>query len=338
MGQDVRDDSRVCRTPPGPPKDLNQLLRPRTKFVAIGLSLILTATGLVYYLMQPSLVVLEPWEKRNHVGSTPHANITIDGDASFSATALLEGWHGDGSPEDPYIIDGLEIDLSYETGHCIDIRNTRVSFTISNCNLTGASWWMMFTGAGIYLENVANGELVNNICNNNDAGICLYESDSITVVNNTCNSNDIGIYLWHNSDSNTVANNTCNSNRNGIYLLGSNSNTVTNSNCTNNDIGIHLQLSESNTVVDNTCNKNRIGIYLSESDSNTVANNTFLNNIEHDIFEEPATEEFVFDEMVHKEFVATEFLWFLAGCGMILVVSVIWYNFEEWRYREIRSS
>ncbi|MHA2313191.1 MAG: hypothetical protein ACXADF_17020 [Candidatus Thorarchaeota archaeon] len=53
MGQDVRGDSRVCRTPPGPRKDLNQLLRPRTMFVAVSLTLILTTAGLVWMRPPP---------------------------------------------------------------------------------------------------------------------------------------------------------------------------------------------------------------------------------------------------------------------------------------------
>jgi hypothetical protein len=86
---------------------------------------------------------------------TPHGAITIDGDANFSDTALIEGWPGDGSPENPYIIDGLDIDLGNEDGHCIMINNTRVSFTISNCNLTGAGLESVIDiGGGISLENV----------------------------------------------------------------------------------------------------------------------------------------------------------------------------------------
>ena len=50
------------------------------------------------------------------------------------------------------------------------ISNTQVSFTISNCNLTGAS---VFPGAGIYLENVMSSELVENIVDGNDFGIYL---------------------------------------------------------------------------------------------------------------------------------------------------------------------
>ncbi|MHA2058964.1 MAG: right-handed parallel beta-helix repeat-containing protein, partial [Candidatus Thorarchaeota archaeon] len=166
-------------------------LRPRTIFMAVGLTFILT-TGLAYvWMLKPPPLPpppLPPLPSSPDPG-TPHGAITIDGDANFSDTALLEGWPGDGSPENPYIIDGLDIDLDGNNGSCISISNTRVSFTISNCNLTGASG---DSGTGIWLSNVTNGELVNNICNNNRIGISLGGSDSNTVANNTCNSNSDG--------------------------------------------------------------------------------------------------------------------------------------------------
>jgi parallel beta-helix repeat protein len=258
----------------------------------------------------------------------PDAVIAIDGDADFSDTALLEGWPGDGSPENPFIIDGLDIVI--DGGDLISIRNTRVNFTISNCNLIGAGGWTpMSAGAGIYLENVTNGELINNNCNNNPFGILLIDSHSNTVFNNTCYNNSYGIRL-EDSHSNTVVNNTCNGNIVifvdesgppfsgwGITLERSNSNIVANNSCFSNEVGIILWESHSNTVISNTCNNNRIGIYIDdESESNTVENNTFSGNYKHDIVDESG-------ELAHQEFVAQEFAWLLAGCGMILVVAVI---------------
>jgi hypothetical protein len=62
--------------------------------------------------------------------------------------------------------------------------------------------------------------------------------------------------------------------------------------------------------------------------SNTVANNTFLGNTEFDILPKPGAAEFVaeepvFGESARQEYVAKQFVWFLAGLGMILAVSVI---------------
>ncbi|MFX1542413.1 MAG: right-handed parallel beta-helix repeat-containing protein, partial [Promethearchaeota archaeon] len=272
MGQDVRNDSRVCRTPPGPPRNLNLYLRPNPILVAVSLTFILMTSGLVYYLMLP----LPSGDDGGPDELTPHAAIAIDGDANFIATALLEGWLGDGSPENPFIINGLDIDLGDGEGNCIMISNTRVSFTISNCNLTGANhaadgeliWWSpgddfelprheMNKGAGIHLDNVSNGELVSNTCNNNSIGIDLFYVDSNTVSSNNCTNNGHGIVLWG-SDSNTVTNNTCNSNTEcAIYLYDSYSNIVEDNTCLGNTgCGIYLNCSFLNMLVNNTCNEN----------------------------------------------------------------------------------
>ncbi|MHA2350459.1 MAG: DUF1565 domain-containing protein, partial [Candidatus Thorarchaeota archaeon] len=88
--------------------------------------------------------------------------------------------------------------------------------------------------------------------------------------------------------------------------------------CNSNDIGISIYESSYNTVENNTCKYNRIGIHLDESLSNTGSNNNCLDNTERDIIG-----EFVDLELAHREYVARQFVWFLAGFGFILVVSVI---------------
>jgi parallel beta-helix repeat protein len=196
-------------------------------------------------------VVFEPENQRMLLAGTPHGSIAIDGDASFSDTALLEGWPGDGSPENPFIIDGLEIDLGDSDDHCISISNTRASFTISNCSFTGAMWeWP--SRAGIFLENVMYGELVKNTLNDNGGGISIENCDNCTVTGNTCNNNTEGISL-EGSHFISVTNNTCFGNKQyGIYLLESDSNTVVDNACfSNTDHGIHLIGSDSNTLANN---------------------------------------------------------------------------------------
>jgi parallel beta-helix repeat protein len=354
---EIESSSRICPITPSSKKILTLYFRPNPILVAVSLTLILMTSGLVYHWMLPSPTLPTPLQL------TPHPAIAIDGDANFSITALQEGWPGDGSPENPYIINGLEIDLTGGVGHCISINNTRVNFIVSNCSLNGADVthfftnmdtppWVALSGAGIHLLNVSNGELVNNTCNNNNGrGICIDESYYNMVANNTCNNNFYGILL-SGSDHNIVANNTCSRNDVGISLGGSDQNTVANNTCSRNDgrffgFGINLYRSESNTVFNNTCNSNKIGIALDndsdsniimnntcnnnkigialhdESDSNTLENNTILDNTEHDIVGELANEEPVFDELAHKGFVTQEFAWLLAGFGMIIVTSVI---------------
>ncbi len=150
--------------------------------VCMGLALALlgfTSTADVGYCTSQSTVSeLKPGIRNVVVAGNPHDPIVIDGDANFTQTAGDEGWPGDGSAGNPFIINGLDIDRAGVVGHCINITNTQVHFTISNCTLTGANSSL---GCGIYLDTVDNGKIANNIIRNNSYSIYLYDSDYITI-------------------------------------------------------------------------------------------------------------------------------------------------------------
>jgi len=290
MGQAVKNQTRFCQLPQDSKKELNRNLNSRRIIMAVGFSFILT-TSLLYYLMLPPAlppVLLPTLPTPQQL--TPHGAIAIDGHANFSDTALLEGWPGDGSPENPFIIDALEIDLGEEDGPCIIISNIRVSFTISNCNLTGNDGLDFGpSGVGILLENVTNGELVNNSCSSIGIGIAISRSEFITVSNNICANDVFGISIYI-SNSNMVISNTC---------------------FNNTSYGIRLSQSKSNTVVNNTCNNNTIGIYLYESYSNTVASNACFNNTCYEIFENSESKESVL-----------LWIWYIGFMGFIGITSL----------------
>ncbi|MFW9792999.1 MAG: NosD domain-containing protein [Candidatus Thorarchaeota archaeon] len=267
------------------------------------------ATDLEGITTQSTAVVSEPEKQRMLVAYAPHGRIAIDGDANFSDTALLEGWPGDGSPENPFIIDGLDINVGYAGGYCISINNTLVSFTISNCNLSSMPGGIILS-AGIHLENVTNGELVNNNISTGFDGISLLSSDSNTVSDNTCYNNwidiilvsshfnivenNIGEIILESSHSNTVENNISyislesshsnivDNNIGDISLESSNSNTIISNICTNNENGIFFTGSH-NTVANNTCTNGEFGISFSGSHNN-VTNNNCSNNTEYGIY------------------------------------------------------
>jgi parallel beta-helix repeat protein len=231
---------------------------------------------------------------------TPHAPITIIGDQNFTDTALTEGWQGDGSPQNPFVIDSLGIDRGGVAGHCISISNTRVNFTIRNCNLTGAS---VASGSGIYLWNTTSGIIINNNCSGNRNGILLESGSNYHVIsNNTFNANTQGIHIWI-SNHTTVENNDCDGNghgillegaernqliRNrindsawsGIYLIDASFNAIANNTCQNNhNFGIHIFSTHYVDVVNNICKGNTwVGIHCQESYSLTITNNTCEGN------------------------------------------------------------
>ncbi|MFW9797824.1 MAG: right-handed parallel beta-helix repeat-containing protein, partial [Candidatus Thorarchaeota archaeon] len=262
-------------------------------------------------------------ETRNlYLAGVPHAPIVIDGDANFSDTALIEGWSGNGSYGNPYIIDGLNIDLDSNTGHCISISNTMVYFTISNCYLVGAN---VDSGSGIYLENVQNGRIVDNFCQLNTHGIfilgrgsrnCVLENNTftqnaisgiqlvaslnITIKQNNCSNNYYGINVIDltgqsgHSGEHIIASNLCYNNSYGITLGDFNPESiapvlcmVTDNNCSANyNDGIRIVNPGYNIISKNNCNRNGAsGILLRiDTSNNTLVENNCNDNNQSGIY------------------------------------------------------
>jgi len=182
---------------------------------------------------------------------------------------------GSGNFSAPYIIEGLNISAR-GVGNGILIGNSSKYFIVRNCILIEAE-----TGtydAGIHLEHVGNGTLINNNCSfNNKNGIYLYYSGNTTVSDNTVDNNEYGIYLDY-SDNNTVSGNTAKINNAGIFLDYSDNNTVSGNTANDNGDGIYLDNSDNNTVSGNTAKNNNAGLFLRFSDNNTVSGNTAMYN------------------------------------------------------------
>ncbi|MHA2005612.1 MAG: hypothetical protein ACW960_16240 [Candidatus Thorarchaeota archaeon] len=87
MGQDVKNDSRYCQIPQSPKKNLNRYLKPRTIFMAVSLTLILTTAGLVW--IQPPIppIQLPPIPPPpSPLQLTPHSAIAIETGMQTSRT------------------------------------------------------------------------------------------------------------------------------------------------------------------------------------------------------------------------------------------------------------
>ncbi|PKK85858.1 MAG: hypothetical protein CVT48_03625 [Thermoplasmata archaeon HGW-Thermoplasmata-1] len=200
----------------------------------------------------------------------PHDPIEIGSDAEFLAHALLNGWSGLGLEDDPFIIEGYEIDATGAKAG-IYIENTISYFIIQNCKLSGASGSGTNTGGGVTLYNVVNAVISNNICENNAQGILSVAvaeavvmdfSTTQTISDNIfINNSGAGVNLNDVESASPcfrdVTNNTCNGNGQGMVLRGVRSNMIKGNRCGNNtDCGISLLDSESNIVQDNICNGN----------------------------------------------------------------------------------
>ncbi len=217
------------------------------------------------------------------LGYTAHDPIRIDNNSDMNQTAQDDGWGGNGSEGNPYIIEGYEIDGG-GYGYAIYIGNTTDHFVVRDCYLHNASGnydLPYFTNSGLHLYSVRNGIVDNNTASSNDvAGIYLDSSRDNTLSNNTASSNnDYGIYVYS-SHENVFYNNTAKTNKNhGFLSYHSRYNTISNNTVSENRRGIYIYGGEENTLSNNTASFNKVnGIFLKSSPRSFLFNNNVVSN------------------------------------------------------------
>jgi len=138
-----------------------------------------------------------------------HAPILIDGNAAFTTANGVTS--GSGTPADPYVIEGWEINASIGNG--IEIRNTDSPFVIRGVY---AHSGRANSHDGILLSGALNGRVENVTSSDNREGLYLDSSTGATIVSNNISSNEGGMYLG--SPNVTVTGNLIASNRLGVYV------------------------------------------------------------------------------------------------------------------------
>lgn len=231
-----------------------------------------------------------------------HAPIVITSDSDFET----QGWPGEGTPGEPYKIEGLSINGS-SSEICVSIEYTQVHFIIRNCYLFNGTY-------GIQLDNSHNGLIEYNEIDDVGHGVMISESENNTVFHNTVigevsvdshagiristdsfnttvsNNNCTGPWLypilveWH--ENCTISNNFCSSSREesvGIFLRYALNSTVLNNTCKMNTYeGIYVYGSQECKILNNTSNMNgRNGIAIGNSENSRVINNTAIGNIDY---------------------------------------------------------
>ena len=177
---------------------------------------------------------------------TPHEPIIINNNDDFSN----QGWPGNGSMIDPYVIEGLNIT---EDAVCISISDTSIYFEINNCLITSES---SSTYQGIYFENVIHGTISNCTISLHSVGIDIQYTNYSNIVNN------IGV-----------------ENQYPFSLIYSNYCNLTNNNATgNSQIGFRLYHSGLCILSDNLATGNMYGYSLQDSDSCIMTNNSAIYN------------------------------------------------------------
>jgi len=165
--------------------------------------------------------------------SVPHTPIHINGNADFASQAASEGWQGDGTANNPYIIENYDINAS--TTHGIYIENTDVYFIIRNCIIHDGKGKY----DGIFFYNVKNGKIDNVTSYNNWNGIYLERSPNNQITNCHVHNNSwTGIYVGWYTNSSQITNCDIHNNKEGINLWYTSDNHIIGNTFINNDITI----------------------------------------------------------------------------------------------------
>lgn len=213
---------------------------------------------LIAFIVASSLgfaFAISPAMQKTQVTYLPHPVIEIHGPEQLDSQATDEGWLGNGTEENPYLITGWEVAaLGSDAG--IYVGNTTDHFIISNCYVHNAS------AACILLFNVTNATVIGNICENSQQGIDIVSSENVNVAGNNCTMAFDGIRVVA-SDTCNLTGNSCTGNLVGLAAHGSANITLESNTLSYNVVsGLHMNLTERSVALNNTCAWNLYGTYM----------------------------------------------------------------------------
>ncbi len=221
-----------------------------------------------------------------HTALTAHDRILIASNEDFETQALNEGWTGNGTEINPYVIEDLNMTIY---GWAVSIRNTSVHFRIQNCLIKRTNYTQdshLNTRACLNFINVSHGavencEIVSDLytvdilysthCKIEHSEIfetvILYYSDYCSILNNTFSDFDdtrnSGITSWYSTGAKIAFNE--------LYTIDLDLG-VTNFIVRNNTVLLFMRLSCNNSfIVNNTCDS----CTIQNSINLTIINNEF---------------------------------------------------------------
>jgi parallel beta-helix repeat protein len=158
---------------------------------------------------------------------------------------VSQGWPGEGTYEEPYMIEDRYIMTYWSEPTGITIRDTRAHFIIRNCTIvdiddtvygTGIDLWNVTNGMianntfllglyGVHIQNCSLCSLSNNSFTQYSEAVRVEESTDVTIAQNLLTGTETAMNLLS-AELSAVRNNTLNGNTWGL-ILGSQSNNVT---------------------------------------------------------------------------------------------------------------
>ena len=236
--------------------------------------IILMLLAIIYYMPLAVETQSTDFQHLNHINCVQiqqcwerasHSVIHINGNADLAAQAVNEGWAGNGTEADPYIIENYEIDAN-GGAYGIWVVNVDLYFVIRNCTVFNATDSATYPyGSGIALASTSNGTITSNNVTGNYIGIGIDASSENIVSHNEIVGNEAI----------------------GVGILTGNNNTITGNNVGNTTagIGIALMYATNTSVTENTVFGNAYyGIYVEESSYNNLVSNSISGNAGYGIY------------------------------------------------------
>jgi parallel beta-helix repeat protein len=196
--------------------------------------------------------------------------ILILGDSDFTPENGVTG--GNGTPGDPYVIEGWDIDAF--TGNGIEIRNTAAPFIIRDVTIHGGTEY-----SGLYFANVRNGSVWNVASTRNDYGIVILSSSSLHIASSVVTYSFSRAMRVEASTDVIIEGTLIRDNPDGLWLEASSDIVIADSNLTSNGYaGVQAYASRNVTIANLSVRSQNHGITIDESDNVTVRNSTFSDN------------------------------------------------------------
>ncbi len=126
-------------------------------------------------------------------------HLAIHNNAEFEKMAEKFNWPGNGSKDNPYIIENYNITLIMGIDG-ISIQNTTLHFIIRNSSIFYAYNPTSIVAAGIRLKNVSNGVIENVTFESDETGIYAENSSNITIENCKFAENGVGVFAHRSRD------------------------------------------------------------------------------------------------------------------------------------------
>jgi parallel beta-helix repeat protein len=140
----------------------------------------------------------------------PHDIIVIWGDADLIAQATAEGWNGNGTESDPYVIQWLEISAY---GSCIQIHDVTLYLVIYNCTFDS-----YYSGYGVYIVGCSHISIISCMALWNYGGVYVSGSSDCHIIDSVFFSSfDASVVISYSTEC-EITNNYFD--MRGVYIIG----------------------------------------------------------------------------------------------------------------------